>query len=169
MRKTAFLASLVLAVLAGAVVAQEPAPPAEHPQQDELTRDEFALEEPAAPLHTITVLGNPYELASYYRAQSGGFYDYRPAPASYPDRYPIASYYRMQSSGYHGEYPVGYGPGYAPGAYAPFWNYGYAQPPGIALHYRQRIGQNGELFLFAPTFLAPIGPLTGAFFFGFGR
>ena len=44
-----------------------------------------------------------------------------------------------------------------------------AAQPGIALHYRQRIGQNGELFLFAPTFLAPIGPLTGAFFFGFDR
>ena len=168
MKKTAFLGSLALALMAGAVVAQEPAPPADEPQQDELTADEYA-EEAAAPLHTITVLSNPYDLASYYRAQSSGFYDYRSAPASYQDRYPIASYYRMQSSGYRGEYPAGYGPGYGAGAYAPFWNYGYAQQPGIALHYRQRIGQNGELFLFAPTFLAPIGPLTGAFFFGFGQ
>ena len=169
MKKTAFLGSLALALMAGAVVAQEPVPPADESQQDELTADEFAPEENAAPLHTITVLTNPYELASYYRAQSSGFYDYRPGPASYQDRYPIASYYRMQSSGYHGEYPAAYGPGYGAGGYAPFWNYGYAQQPGIALHYRQRIGQNGELFLFAPTFLAPIGPLTGAFFFGFGR
>jgi hypothetical protein len=169
MKKTAFLGSLALALLAGAVAAQEPVPPAEPMQrdemQDELVPEEFAPEEPVQPLHNITVLRNPYELASYYRAQSGGFYDYRPAPASYPDRYPIASYYRMQSSGYRGEYPGGY----APGGYAPFWNHGYAPQPGIALHYRQRIGQNGELFLFAPTFLAPIGPLTGAFFFGFGR
>ena len=168
MKKTAFLGSLALALLAGAVVAQEPVPPAEETQHDELTTDEYAPEEPAAPRHTITVLTNPYELASYYR-QQGGFYDYRSAPASYPDRYPIASYYRMQSSGYRGEYPGAYGPGYAPGAYAPFWNQGYAQQPGVALHYRQRIGENGELFLFAPTFLAPIGPLTGAFFFGFGQ
>lgn len=165
MKKTAFLGGLALALLAGAVVAQEPVPPAEHTQQDELTADEFAPEEPAAPLNTITVLRNPYELASYYRAQQGGFYDYRPQAAAYADRYPIASYYRMQDSGYRGGYPVGYGPGYAPGAYAPFWNHGYAQRPGIALHYRQRIGQNGDLFLFAPTFLAPIGPLTGAFFY----
>src|SRR4029453_10227343 len=126
--------------------------------------EELAPEEAVQPKHTITVLGNPYELASYYRAQPGGFYDYRPQGAAYPDRYPIASYYRMQGSGYRGEDPVGY----APGGYGPFLNPGSAQQPGIALHYRQRIGQNGELFLFAPTFLAPIGPLTGAFFFGFG-
>ena len=170
MKKMAFLGSLALVLVAGAAVAQEPVPPpADEAQPDELYGDEFADEQPVQPRHNITVLGNPYELASYYRAQSGGFYDYRPAPASYPDRYPIASYYRMQSSGYRGEYPGGYGPGYAPGAYAPFWSQGYAQQPGVALHYRQRIGQNGELFLFAPTFLAPIGPLTGAFFFGFGR
>jgi hypothetical protein len=160
MTNMAFLGSLALALMAGAAVAQEPVPADE--TQDEY---ELAAEEPVQPMHTITVLRNPYELASYYRAQSGGFYDYRPAPASYPDRYPIASYYRMQSSGYRGEYPGGY----ASGGYAPFWNHGYAQQPGIALHYRQRIGQNGELFLFAPTFLAPIGPLTGAFFFGFDR
>ena len=164
MKKMAFLGSLALALVAGAAVAQEPVPPpADEARQDEIYADEFAAEEPVQPMHNITVLGNPYELASYYRAQSGGFYGYRPEGAA--DRYPIASYYRMQSSGYRGEYPVGY----APGGYAPFWNHGYAQQPGIALHYRQRIGQNGELFLFAPTFLAPIGPLTGAFFFGFGQ
>jgi hypothetical protein len=162
MTKMAFLGSLALALVAGAAVAQEPVPPADETRQDEFTADEYAAEEPVQPMHNITVLGNPYELASYYRAQSGGFYDYRPEGPAYAGRYPIASYYRMQSSGYRGGYPVDYGSG----GYAPFWNYGYAQQPGIALHYRQRIGQNGELFLFAPTFLAPIGPLTGAFFFG---
>jgi hypothetical protein len=169
MTKMAFLGSLALALVAGAAVAQEPVPPADEARQDEFAADEYPAEEPVQPMHNITVLGNPYELASYYRAQSGGFYDYRPEGPASAGRYPIASYYRMQSSGYRGEYPVAYGPGYGAGGYAQFWNQGYAQQPGVALHYRQRIGQNGELFLFAPTFLAPIGPLTGAFFFGFGR
>ena len=166
MKKMAFLGSLALALVAGAAVAQEPMPPPEdETRPDAVAGDESIADEPSQPMHTITVLGNPYELASYYRAQSGGFYDYRPQQGgAYADRYPIASYYRMQSSGYRGD-PGAYGPG----GYAPFWTYGYAQQPGVALHYRQRIGQNGELFLFAPTFLAPIGPLTGAFFFGSGR
>jgi hypothetical protein len=159
MSKTAFLGSLALVLLAGAASAQEPDPPAYDPQPEEFVQDE-----PAPPRREIRVLGNPYELASYYRSSQGGFYDYRPEGGGYADRYPIASYYRLQSSGYRG-YPLA-----EPGAYAPFWNYGYSPAqPGIALHYRQRIGQNGELFLFAPTFLAPIGPLTGAFFFGFDR
>ena len=157
MSKTAFLGSLALVLLAGAAGAQENAPPADDPQQDET-----AQYEPAADSRPqIRVLQHPYELASFYHSSQGGFYDYRPENGGYSDRYPIASYYRMRSSGYRG-YPMA-----EPGAYAPFWNHGYSPAqPGVALHYRQRIGQNGELFLFAPTFLAPIGPLTGAFFFG---
>jgi hypothetical protein len=158
MSKTVFLGGLALVLLAGAAAAQEPEPPEYDPQ-----RDALVLDAPVPPRREIRVLGNPYELASYYRAQ-GAFYDYRPEGGGYADRYPIASYYRMRSSGYRG-YPV-----VEPGAYAPFWNYGYSPAqPGVALHYRQRIGENGELFLFAPTFLGPIGPLTGAFFFGFDR
>ena len=165
MMKTAFLGSLAVVLFAGAVGAQENAPPAEDPRYDEMMQDEVAPDEampddPALdPRPQIRVLENPYDLASFYRSSQGGFYDYRPEGGGHANRYPIASYYRMQSSGYRG-YPVA-----EPGGYAQFWNYGYSPAqPGIALHYRQRIGQNGELFLFAPTFLAPIGPLTGAFF-----
>ena len=34
---------------------------------------------------------------------------------------------------------------------------------GIAMGFRRRIGQNGDLFLLVPTVLAPVGPLTGVF------
>jgi hypothetical protein len=165
MRKTAFLGSLAFALLAGAVGAQEKAPPADEPQ-DPVAQDERAYDEERAlqPLHDIRVIENPYDLASYYRSsQSGGFYDYRPEGGAYPDRYPIASYYRQRPSGY------GYG-------YGPFWTNGYSNAyssgysnghypgrPGFVVTYRQRIGENGDLFLFAP-FLSPIGPLTDAFF-----
>ena len=152
MSKTGFLGSLALVLLAGTVVAQEPAP-AEEPGQDEMMLED---ERPMPPMMQIHVLDNPYDLASFYRAQGGGeFLDYRPQGGPYPDRYPIAGYYRQRHSGY-------------PGGYAPFWTDGYSGAParpGVSVTYRRRIGQNGDLFLFAPTFLSPIGPLTGAFFF----
>ena len=149
MTKTASLGSLALALLAGAVGAQENAPAADDPQQDEATLDERATD----PRPRIRVLENPYDLASYYRSsQGGGFLDYRPEGSAYQDRYPIASYYRLRSSGDR----RGYGP---------FWTNGYSSSrPRFMVGFRRRIGENGDLFLFAPTFLSPIGPLTDAFF-----
>jgi hypothetical protein len=150
MTKTAFLGSLALVLLAGAVGAQENTPPADDPQQDEVAQDERATDSRPQ----IKVLGNPYDLASYYRSsQGGGFLDYRPEGSSYQDRYPIASYYRLRSSGDR----RGYGP---------FWTNGYSSSrrPRFVVGFRRRIGENGDLFLFAPTFLSPIGPLTDAFF-----
>jgi hypothetical protein len=163
MGKTAFLGSLALALLAGAASAQEPPPPAdEHglAQDERAYDDQGAYDEARAPqpVLQIRVLENPYDLASFYRSSQGGnFLDYRPEGASSADRYPIASYYRQQGSGYRS-------------GYAPFWTNGYGYGDGYAsarsgltLTYRQRIGENGDLFLFAP-FLSPIGPLTDAFF-----
>jgi hypothetical protein len=151
MTKTGFLGSLALVLLAGTVVAQEPVAPADDPQQDEMTQGERAND----PRPQIRVLENPYDLASYYRSsQGGGFLDYRPEGSAYQDRYPIASYYRLRSSGDRR-------------GYAPFWTNGYgysSSRPRFIVGFRRRIGQNGDLFLFAPTFLSPIGPLTDAFF-----
>ena len=148
MTKTAFMGSLALVLLSGAVGAQEKAPPADDPQ-DPVTQDERATD----PRPQIRVLENPYDLASYYRSsQGGGFLDYRPEGSSYQDRYPIASYYRLRTSGDR----RGYGP---------FWTNGYSSSrPRFVVGFRRRIGENGDLFLFAPTFLSPIGPLTDAFF-----
>jgi hypothetical protein len=148
MTKTAFLGSLALVLLAGAVGAQENVVPADEPQQDETTQDERAVDTRPK----IRVLENPYDIASYYRSSQGGFLDYRPEGSSYQDRYPIARYYRQRGSGDRR-------------GFAPFWTNGYASSrPRFTVGFRRRIGENGDLFLFAPTFLSPIGPLTDAFF-----
>ena len=148
MTKTAFLGSLALALLAAAVGAQENAPPADEQQDENAQMDDRATD----PRPKIRVLENPYDLASYYRSSQGGFLDYRPEGGAYQDRYPIASYYRSRSS-------------VDRRGYAPFWTNGYSSPrPRFQIGFRRRIGENGDLFLFAPTFLSPIGPLTDAFF-----
>jgi hypothetical protein len=111
------------------------------------------------------VLNHPYEISSFYRSAEGGYFwgpgsGYGPGyPANGSERYPIAGYYRSNAGGY----------------YAPFWTGGYgaggygygARGHGngnLGLGYRRRIGENGDLFLFAPAILAPVGPLSGIFF-----
>jgi hypothetical protein len=136
LKKAAFA---VLAVaLAGGAWAQE--------AEDDQPRPE--------PTRRIKVLENPYDIASFYRSSQGqGYFGYAPAD-SLASRYPIASYYRSRQGG---GFPPGYG-------YSAFWQGGYAAPrPGLTIGYRRSIGQNGDLFLFAPVFLAPVGPLAGAF------
>jgi hypothetical protein len=135
-------------------------------------------EEPQAPTHSIKVLEHPYDIASFYRS-SQSRYDYYPTypglgegyygggygggyAAPVDPRYPIAGFYRQG---------VGVGFGGRGYGYSAFWTNGYRSGwgmsvPGFQLGYRHRIGQNGDLFLLAPTFLAPFGPLSGAFFDG---
>jgi hypothetical protein len=126
---------------------------------------EPAADEPEArvPRREIRVLRDPYDLASFYRAggppyftvgvpaygpqpEEGGFY------AGLRARHSIASYYRQGGGG----------------QYSAFWQSGYgarrALGPGVyGTAYRDTIGENGDLYLFAP-FLAGIGPLAGAYF-----
>jgi hypothetical protein len=159
MSKTAFLGSLALVLMAGTVGAQESAPPADQPQQDETMQDERLQDEMTEyeegvrdPRPKIKVLQNPYDLAGFYRSSQGSFLDYRPEGSYYQDRYPIAGYYRLRGAGDRR-------------GYAQFWTNGYSSSrPRFTVGYRRRIGENGDLFLFAPTFLSPIGPLTDAFF-----
>jgi len=153
MRKITFVLAALL--LAGGASAQE------------ADVDEEAQ---PGPVRSIRVLENPYDIASFYRS-SQSRYDYYPVyPGLYSGyggyaapvdpRYPIAGYYRqgMPSGTRYG--------------YSAFWTSGYAgrgygfgaSGPGFRHGYRRRIGQNGDLFLMAPTFLAPVGPLSGAFF-----
>jgi hypothetical protein len=140
------LKKLALAVtllgLAGGAVAQE-------------AEDEQPRREPAT---THKVLQNPYDIASFYRSSQGqGNYFGYAGDDALSSRYPIASFYRNHQGGGN---PGGYG-------YSAFWSGGYGAQrpsgPGLSLGYRRSIGQNGDLFLFAPVFLAPIGPLAGAF------
>ncbi|MFI5005908.1 MAG: hypothetical protein ACHQKZ_00655 [Solirubrobacterales bacterium] len=99
------------------------------------------------PVRKIKVLENPYDIASFYRSSQGEtYFGYEQEQGD--SRYPIAGFYRSRQSSY---------------GYAPFWNHGYGYRRGGAVGgYRRRIGENGDLFLFAP-FLAPLGPLNGAF------
>jgi hypothetical protein len=110
----------------------------------------------------IRVLRDPYDLASFYRSDPRPYFTYDVPPyGSYPTeaglysrlraRHPIAGFYR-QGGGAH---------------YSRFWQSGYgARPvlgPGVyGPAYRETIGENGDLYLFAP-FLAPMGPLAGAY------
>jgi hypothetical protein len=140
MVKRLALALLAVAALAGAARAQE------------VEEDEPRPE----PVRRIKVLEHPYDIASFYRSSQGEYFGLSQSQGSLESRYPIASFYRSRQSGMNG-----YG-------YAPFWNHGYGyQRRGVGavggLGYRRRIGENGDLFLFVP-FLAPVGPLNGAFF-----
>jgi hypothetical protein len=113
----------------------------------------------------IQVLQHPYDISSFYRSsQESGTSELGYAPEETGGRYPIASFYRAGSA--------------ASGRYSRFWTSGYGSSgtygtqthqrgrgQGLIGHARPRaLGLNGDLMLFAPTFLAPVGPLTGVFF-----
>jgi len=135
--KTTLLAGLVLSVVVVTARAQEPA---REPSEDEDARQE--------PQRHIRVLENPYDIASFYRSHQGDYFGYQ-APGM-GERYPIAGFYRQNGG-------QGYG-------YSRFWTSGYSgrSRGGMMLGYRRRIGDNGDIYLLAP-FLAPVGPLSGAF------
>jgi len=139
MKTLKLVAGLALALVAGAARAQEPADSQEPPgsTEDEAVRP--------GPRLRIRVLRNPYDLASFYRSAGP---DSR-TPFDFSDRYPIASFYRA-------------GGAVHPRGYSRFWTTGYEGRGASGEVYRRRIGENGDLFLLAPTFLAPLGPLTGA-------
>jgi hypothetical protein len=136
-KTTVLLATMALALAAGAARAQEPA------------EDEDAQAQ--APRHTIRVLENPYDIASFYRSHQADYFGYQPPAPGGP--YAIASFYRQN-------YGTGYGS-------SPFWTggYGASTRSGLGMAYRRRIGDNGDLYLIAP-FLAHVGPLSGVFLGG---
>lgn len=141
MRST--LLTIALAALAQAAFAQATAPA-------EAAKDAGARAEPSTPRRSIRVLQNPYDLASFYRsggAAPGGWAGLAGDPA-----YAIAGFYR-QGGGDRSRY-----------GWSAFWTSGYGAPrPAPFLGYRRTIGENGDLFLVVP-FLAPVGPISGAFF-----
>jgi hypothetical protein len=153
MRKLALFVSAALVVaVAGVGVARA---------QD--AADERETAKPEERRH-IQVLDDPHDIASFYRSSQAPVF-YGPLGAPYPaesnglaGRYPIASFYRNEGrSSLYG--------------YSRFWTSGYgwgASPrplrgTGTWGRYGRHIGQNGDIFLMAPTFLAPVGPLTGVF------
>jgi hypothetical protein len=139
-----------LALMAAPLSAQEPEPPAAPEEQDD------AREEPVLRLR---VLQDPYDISSFYRSSGGGG-GFWPADEgrgerggnAYRDPYSIAGYYRSSQNG------SGYG-------YSQFWHSGYSGRDR-GMRYRRNIGENGDLFFFAPAILAPVGPLSEVFLGG---
>jgi hypothetical protein len=152
MRTTLAAALVVLAASAASARAQEPAAPAAADEQEA---------QKGQPREHIQVLQHPYEISSFYRSNQGSALDLGYEAGGTDGRYPIAGFYRSQ--------------GASRGAYSAFWTSGYGtgygtgrmrgqHAPGLFGAPRHRaLGLNGDLLLFAP-FLAPVGPLSGAFF-----
>jgi hypothetical protein len=145
-------------VLAGLMVVTAPLAAQERDDREAVADDQEQDEERAEPVFRIKVLENPYDISSFYRSSQGygggGFLadeGYERGNA-YRDPYSIAGYYR--GGGSYG----GYG-------YSQFWVNGYSgQSRGQ--RYRRHIGENGDLFLFAPAILSPVGPLREVFLNG---
>jgi hypothetical protein len=137
MRSLGFVAGLMLALCASAVRAQVPDGEPEARAEDDAMRPEPRLR--------IRVLRDPYDLASFYRGEDPASQN----PFDFSDRYPIANFYRSGQQAH-------------PEGYSRFWTSGYSGR-GPTGGYGRRIGEYGDLFLMAPTFLAPMGTLTFAF------
>lgn len=149
---TKALAGAMLLSLVGALAHAQGAVP----ETPAMEAEDDAADEVPYQRHHIQVLEHPYDISSFYRSSDGlVFAEYGGAS----ERYPIAGFYRQ-----HG--------GSSRYGYSQFWRNGYVDRghgPGrgrMGLGYGRAIGENGDLFLFAPAFLGPIGPLTGAFFDG---
>jgi hypothetical protein len=130
-------AILAAVLLSAAVAAAQESPP--------------ATEEQPAPRPALRVLQNPYDISSFYRSGESPLGPWAGLPAD--PSYRIADFYRSHQGGYPG------------GAYgwSAFWTNGYrAARPAPMRPYRRTIGENGDLFLAVP-FLAPVGPISGAF------
>jgi hypothetical protein len=157
-------------VLAGLMVVT--APLAAQERDDEATieeQEQVQDDERAEPAFRLKVLDDPYDISSFYRSsggygRGGGFlmgdgYERRGGNA-YRDPYAIAGYYRGESRGGYS-----YGPGRGNYGYSQFWVSGYSGR-SRGLRYRRHIGENGDLFFFAPAILAPVGPLSEVFLSG---
>ena len=148
MTTKALAAALLVSLLGAAAAGAQEAVP-ETPAAD--------AEESAAQPDTrrpLRVLENPYDISSFYRSSDGLVFG---AEGGASERYPIAGFYRQRSGSSR------YG-------YSQFWTNGYSDRgrgrARLGIGYRRAIGENGDLFLFAPAILAPMGPLTGVFFDG---
>jgi hypothetical protein len=145
MTTKALAAAMLLSLLGAVAGAQETMP-----ETQEADAEESAAQHDTR--RPLRVLENPYDISSFYRSSDGLVFG---AEGGASERYPIAGFYRQRSSGY---------------GYAQFWTTGYSDRgrghARLGIGYRRAIGENGDLFLFAPAILAPVGPLTGVFFDG---
>jgi len=146
--RTTMVALAVLALGSGAVAQEKRA---EEPKPAPAVEKNEAEESRETPRPSIRVLQHPYDISSFYRAGESPLGPWAGLPSD--PAYGIARFYRAHEGGYPG-------PGYG---WSQFWTNGYrASRPAPLLPYRRTIGENGDLFLAIP-FLAPVGPISGAF------
>jgi hypothetical protein len=147
MRSKFWMVLAGLMVVAAPLAAQEREAVADDQEQEEARPE---------PVFRLKVLENPYDISSFYRSSGsgGGFLEEGEGRGgnAYHDPYSIAGYYRGggQRSGY---------------GYSQFWVSGYSGR-SRGMNYRRHIGENGDLFFFAPAILAPVGPLSEVFLSG---
>jgi hypothetical protein len=148
------LAAAMLLSLCGAVAHAQGA----EPVSPAVEAEDEAAAQPETRRH-IQVLENPYDISSFYRSSDGLVFG---AYGGASERYPIAGFYRQ-----HG--------GSSRYGYSQFWTNGYSDRGWgrgrtvntrgrMGLGFRRSMGENGDLFLFTPAILGPVGPLTGVFF-----
>jgi hypothetical protein len=154
MKSLAAVAALLLVSGAATARAQEtPAPTPAPALVVELDN------EPAPARRHLQVLHDPYEISSFYRSSQGsGPSDFGSEATGTSDRYPIAGFYR---AGARGRYSMFWTSGYGSGRNG--YGMGRRGRGLIGTRRPRALGLNGDLCLFAPTFLAPVGPLTGVF------
>ena len=149
MTMKALAPAMLLSLLAAAAAVAQEAPP----QSSAVDPEEQAAEQPET-RRPLRVLENPYDISSFYRSSDGLVFG---PDGGASERYPIAGFYRQRGGSSR------YG-------YSQFWTSGYSDRgrgrARLGIGYRRAIGENGDLFLFAPAILAPMGPLTGVFFDG---
>jgi len=165
-KQTAWLAAAGLLLLADASRAEDPPKPAAARGEDDgvakargddssKTLDE-RQDDRTRSKRRIRVLRREHEIASFYgsrQAPRAPYFGYHVPAGLAEGPYPIAAYYRQrQTRDAFGRLSVG------TGTKAPA-----LRSSGLAGYYRRELGSHGELFLLAPTFLAPVGPLSEAF------
>jgi hypothetical protein len=144
----ATLATVAVLALGAGASAQESRPDTAAP----VVEAETAEDARATPRPSIRVLRDPYEISSFYRSGESPLVPWAGLPAD--PSYRIADFYRSRPGA---AAAGGYG-------WSAFWTNGYsARRPAPLRPYRRAIGENGDIFLVVP-FLAPVGPVSGAFF-----
>jgi hypothetical protein len=142
--RTTMVALAFVTLTSGAAAQERPAEGAKAAPEAEESRE--------TPRPSIRVLQHPYDISSFYRSGESPLGPWAGLPND--PSYRIADFYRSHQGGYPG----------TPHGWSAFWTNGYRTPrPAPYRPYRRTIGENGDLFLAVP-FLAPVGPISGAFF-----
>jgi hypothetical protein len=141
------LAAMAIVALAASTAAQEKT----SAEAAAPVADAQAAPDRDTPRPSIRVLQRPADISSFYRSGESPLGPWAGLPND--PAYRIADFYRAHPGGYPG----------TPHGWSAFWTNGYrAQRPVPFRPYGRTIGENGDLFLAVP-FLAPVGPISGAF------